>query len=191
MTQQTESSPEPRRDLPAWLLPAVIFGAIAIVAALVTFALTVRDLPNTSPDAAAEVLPTGHPALDMTAAPEGTALPVAHGSLDPNGAQVDLISLADARARLDAGTAVFIDVRSSGAYAAGHIPGALTITSQELEARIESLDADAAIIAYGDAERPEAGQRGAQIFMDLGYPKVIALDGSFQDWEQAGNPVEK
>lgn len=195
MTQQTETSPEPRRDLPAWLLPAVIFGAIAIVAALVTFALTIRSLPDGSSTsgAAADVLPTGHPAVDMsaTAAPAGTALPAAHGGLDPNGPRVDLISIADARARLDAGTAVFIDVRSGGAYAEGHIPGALTITSKELEATINSLSADAVIIAYGDADRPESGQRGAQIFMDLGYPKVIALEGGFQDWQKAGNPVEK
>lgn len=191
MTQQTETSPEPRRELPTWLLPAVIFGAIAIVAGLVTFALTMRDLPGRPSESAAQALPTGHPAVASTAAPDGTALPAAHGGLDPNGPQVDLISVADARSRFDAGTAIFIDVRSGSDYSAGHIPGALTITSKDLETTINNLPAGAVIIAYGDATRPEAGQRGAQIFMELGYPAMSALEGGFQDWQKAGNPVEK
>jgi rhodanese-related sulfurtransferase len=190
MSQQTDTPPASRRELPAWLLPAVIFGAIALVAALVTFALTMRDLPRPVAVApAAETLPTGHPATDATAA--SAELPEAHGSLDPNGPKVELISLADARAHLDAGTAIFIDVRAGSDYAAGHIPGALTITAQDLDARVGALPPGSVIIAYGDSSRPESGQRGAQIFMDLGYPSVIALEGGFQDWQQAGNPVEK
>ncbi|NNJ09610.1 rhodanese-like domain-containing protein [Chloroflexales bacterium ZM16-3] len=191
MAQQTDTPPEPRRTLPPWLLPAVIFGAIAIVAALVTFALTIRDLPSPTAIITSDAMPTGHPAISTTATTDSTALPSAHGSLDPNGSSVEVISLADARSRLDGGTAVFIDVRAGSDYAAGHIPGALTITSQDLETRLNSLPAGSVIIAYGDSDRAESGQRGAQIFMDLGYPPVIALDGGFQDWEKAGNPVEK
>ncbi|MBX0327352.1 rhodanese-like domain-containing protein [Oscillochloris sp. ZM17-4] len=191
MAQQTDTPPDVRRELPMWVLPAVIFGAIAIVAALVTFALTIRDLPSTTTTITANSLPADHPAISATAATDGTALPSAHGGLDPNGAKVTVISLAEARAKLDAGEALFIDVRAGSDYTAGHIPGALTITSQDLEARLNNLPAGSSIIAYGDASRPESGQRGAQIFMDLGYPTVIALEGGFQDWQQAGNPVEK
>ncbi|MEI7769263.1 MAG: rhodanese-like domain-containing protein [Chloroflexales bacterium] len=190
MTDQTNPPPGARRNLPPWLLPAVIFAAIALVAALVTLALTMRDLPRASSAAPAE-LPTGHPAADATAATASTALPVAHGSLDPNGPKVALIGLADARARLDAGTAIFIDVRSGSDYSAGHIPGAVTITAKDLDTRISALPAGSVLIAYGDSSRPDSGQRGAQIFMDLGYPTMIALDGGFQSWEKAGNPVER
>jgi rhodanese-related sulfurtransferase len=191
MTDQNDTPPAGGRALPGWLLPAVIFGAVAIVAALVTFALTMRDLPGQRATITADALPTGHPEISATAAADSTALPVAHGSLDPNGAKVDLISLADARARLDAGTAIFIDVRTGSDYSAGHIPGALTITAKDLDARITALPAGSLIITYGDSARPEAGQRGAQIFMDQGYPRMLALEGGFQDWQKAGNPVEK
>jgi 3-mercaptopyruvate sulfurtransferase SseA len=54
-----------------------------------------------------------------------------------------------------------------------------------------ALPDGAVVIAYGDSARPESGQRGAQIFMELGYPKVIALAGGFQDWRDAGHPVER
>jgi rhodanese-related sulfurtransferase len=191
MTDQTDTPPDERRSLPPWLLPAVIFGAIALVAALVTVALTMRDTPRPSPSAAVVELPTGHPATDATAAPSSTDLPTAHGSLDPNGPKVELIGMADARVRLEAGTAIFVDVRSGSDYAAGHIPGAITITAKDLDARISALPTGSVIIAYGDSSRPESGQRGAQIFMDLGYPTIIAMEGGFQDWEKAGNPVER
>jgi rhodanese-related sulfurtransferase len=188
MTQPTDTTPPARRPLPAWLLPAVIFGAIAVVGALVTVALTTGSAP--APAAVAQ--PTGaHPPIDATAAAAGANPPSAHGALDPNGPKVEQIGLADARARLDAGTAIFIDMRAGSDYAAGHIPGALTITAKDLDTRINALPAGSIIVAYGDAARPDSGQRGAQIFMDLGYPKVIALEGGFQGWEKAGNPVER
>ncbi|NTW03967.1 MAG: hypothetical protein HGA19_22285 [Oscillochloris sp.] len=207
MSPQPDMPSPSQRSLPVWLLPVVIFGAIIVVVALVTVALTMRELPATTISITADALPAGHPALEATSSADAlptthptvdpaatidaTALPSAHGGLDPNGPKVEMINLADARARLDAGTAVFIDVRPGTDYTAGHILGALTITSQELESRISALPEGSAIIAYGDATRPESAQRGAQIFMDLGYPTVIALEGGFQDWEQAGNPVER
>lgn len=190
MTNPPDTPPEMRRKVPPWLLPAVIFGAVALVATLVTVALTMRDVPRPVPAAAVEQ-PTNHPVTETTPETMNTSLPVAHGSLDPNGPKVELIDLASARSRLDAGTALFVDVRSGNDYAAGHIPGAITITAKDIDTQLNALAPGSVIIAYGDSARPDSGQRGAQIFMDLGYPKMIALEGGFQDWEKAGNPVEK
>jgi len=61
---------------------------------------------------------------------------------------VDRVSPADAKAALDAGTAVFVDVRSAQEYEQGHIPGALSIPSAELEDRLGELDPNAWIITY-------------------------------------------
>lgn len=176
---------------PAWLLPALV-GTLIVLAAVLAFAITSR--PAAPAPAAATQVPLDQPAAQAPAADgESTGVedPAAgHGTLNPDGPRVEVIGLADARARFDAGTAVFVDVRSGSEYAAGHIPGALTITSQELESRIKGVPAGTAIIAYGDADRPDSSQRGAQIFMELGYPTVIALDGGFQTWRDAGHPVE-
>ena len=100
------------------------------------------------------------------------------------------ISSTELKKLSDRGKVSLIDARTDGEYKEGHIPGALTITSRELEQRLESLTPGTVIIAYGDASRPESGVRGAQIFMELGYPKVIALEGGFQAWRDAGHPVE-
>jgi rhodanese-related sulfurtransferase len=181
MTTQPETG-RPQGAPPRWLLPAMVTILLAL-AGLLAVAITSR---TPAPPAAAPQAPAAaQPPADAQAAP-----PEAHGGLDPAGPAVEQIGLADARSRLDAGTAVFVDVRSGSQYAAGHIPGALTITSPELERRLAALPDGAVVIAYGDAARPESGQRGAQIFMELGYPKVIALAGGFQDWRDAGHPVE-
>jgi len=62
--------------------------------------------------------------------------------------EVPRVTLADARAAFDGGTAVFLDVRSSDDYAAGHIPGALSIPLAELESRLGELDPGSWIITY-------------------------------------------
>jgi hypothetical protein len=61
---------------------------------------------------------------------------------------VERVDLADAKAALDAGTAVFVDVRSAAEYEQGHIPGALSIPGTELEDRLGELDPSAWIITY-------------------------------------------
>ncbi|MFV9504532.1 MAG: rhodanese-like domain-containing protein [Oscillochloridaceae bacterium umkhey_bin13] len=163
---------------PRWIMPALIVGVLA--AAALTALLLTGGLPAAPAPAPA---PTAVPA----AAPAPEA---GHGGLNPSGPAVTVISLSEARARFDAGTAIFIDVRSGSEFAAGHIPGALTITSGELETLIREAGPEVVLIAYGDANRPESGQRGAQIFMELGYPTVIALEGGFQRWRDAGHPVQ-
>lgn len=63
-------------------------------------------------------------------------------------ADVARVTLADSKAALDAGSAVFLDVRSAGAFANSHIAGAVNIPEAELPNRIGELDKDAWIITY-------------------------------------------
>jgi len=46
------------------------------------------------------------------------------------------VTLAESKAALDAGSAVFLDVRSAGAFADSHIAGAINIPEAELPNRI-------------------------------------------------------
>lgn len=177
----------PVRSQPAWLMPTLI-GVLVALAALVAVVLT-GGLPRAAAPAA-PAAPAAAPAAEAPPITGQEDLPMTHGGLDPNGPPVAEIGVADARARFDADTAVFVDMRAGAAFTAGHIPGALTITSADLDSRLRSLPPGSVIIAYGDATRPDSGRRGAQIFMELGYPDVIALEGGFQAWQAAGNPVE-
>jgi rhodanese-related sulfurtransferase len=182
MTTQSEF-PNENSSPPGWLLP-VIAVAIIGVAAVIGVLLTRPPTPQVATPAQPTVAPA--PAAGEA---EQAAIPMDHGAIDPNGPPVERIDLAGARAHFDAKTALFIDVRSGQEYTAGHIEGALSLTSPEMDARIQELPAGTVVIAYGDASKPEAAVRAAQIFMELGYPKVIAMEGGWQAWKEVGFPV--
>ncbi|RRR70808.1 MAG: rhodanese-like domain-containing protein [Candidatus Viridilinea halotolerans] len=162
----------------SWL-PLALVGGLVVLAGVIALLLT----GGLGGSTVAVVTPTATPGAE-----EGG---VAHGGLNPDGPPVGAVSVAEARALFDAGTAIFIDVRAGNAFTLGHIPGALTITSHDLYAQMDQAAAGTVFIAYGDAERPDAGMRGAQIFMELGYPPMVALDGGFEAWVAAGHPVER
>lgn len=63
-------------------------------------------------------------------------------------AQVERVSLQDARAALEDGEVVFLDVRAQSSYEASHISSAISIPINELPARLDELDPDSWIIPY-------------------------------------------
>lgn len=58
------------------------------------------------------------------------------------------ISLADAKADFDAGTALFVDTRAEAAYKQEHVKGAINVSSDKLDAKLDELPKDKKIIAY-------------------------------------------
>jgi len=62
--------------------------------------------------------------------------------------EIPRVSLEEAKAALDAGTAVFVDVRAVEAYAASHIPSAINVPPAEVEVRVGELDPNQWIITY-------------------------------------------
>ncbi len=63
-------------------------------------------------------------------------------------ANTERITLAQAKAAFDNNEAVFLDVRDSGSFAAGHIPGSVNIPLALLENRANELDPNQWIITY-------------------------------------------
>ncbi len=61
---------------------------------------------------------------------------------------VPRIAIAEAKAKYDAGTAIFVDVRSLEEYQARHIPNAISLPAEELASRVGELTKDAEIITY-------------------------------------------
>ena len=65
------------------------------------------------------------------------------GSLPASEAEVPRISLEEAKAALDSGAAIFVDVRSMEAYEASHVAGAISIPLvEEIEVDPTNLDLD-------------------------------------------------
>ncbi len=110
-----------RRRQPPWpLLILVLGGALLILGGL---------LYQANPPAVVDV-PDDH---------DASGLPY------PN---IPRISAAETKARVDGGTAVIVDVRSSQEYAEAHIPNALSIPLDDLQQRYQELASDAEIITY-------------------------------------------
>ncbi|TMR91146.1 ArsR/SmtB family transcription factor [Nonomuraea basaltis] len=92
------------------------------------------------------------------------------------------------RERIAAGDVTLIDVRPGEEYAAGHIPGALSLPLDELAGRLNELPSDGAIVAYC---------RGA--YCVLAYEAVRSLtargrtaarlEEGMLEWRLAGLPV--
>ena len=72
------------------------------------------------------------------------------GNIPLSEAGVPRITVEDAKAALDAGEAVIVDVRSADAYAAGHVEGAINILLGVFETDIANipLEKDQWIITY-------------------------------------------
>ncbi len=81
--------------------------------------------------------------------PDNSLLPTA---VNPQGEQatseIPRVSLEDAKAALDANSAVFVDVRGDSLYTVSHIPGALSIPLTELENHLDELNPADWIITY-------------------------------------------
>jgi len=69
-----------------------------------------------------------------------------HGHTD--GQDAPRISLADAKEAFDEKSATFIDTHVKATYDAGHIPGAMNVTVQDLEAKFSTIPKGKKIIAY-------------------------------------------
>lgn len=65
-------------------------------------------------------------------------------------AQVPRITVSDAKAAVDSGAAILVDVRSADSYAAGHAAGAISIPLGNFEVNIENLSLEKSqwIITY-------------------------------------------
>ncbi|MBX2998640.1 MAG: zinc-ribbon domain-containing protein [Caldilineaceae bacterium] len=61
---------------------------------------------------------------------------------------VPRISVQEAKARLDAGSAIFVDVRSRGQFNLSRIPGAVSIPIDEFEARYGEVPRNVEVITY-------------------------------------------
>jgi hypothetical protein len=96
-----------------------------------------------APGAPAEPISASTRVPDPVLTPSSARLPLTE-------AEVPRISIEDAKAALETGEAVVVDVRSDAAYEASHIPGAINIPLDEIEANPAGLDLpkDQWIITY-------------------------------------------
>jgi sulfur-carrier protein adenylyltransferase/sulfurtransferase len=106
-------------------------------------------------------------------------------------AAIQEVSVDALKGELDAGASPrLIDVRESEEYAAGRLPGALSLPRGFLELRIEEKarrDEDLVLYCAGGTRSALA----ARTLQQMGYTRVRSLAGGYSRWSDRAFPVEK
>jgi len=80
----------------------------------------------------------------------------------------------------------FIDVRSPGEYSAGHIPGAVNIPMDQIEARLDDLLPGVPVLLIC-----QGGKRACMVakLLECSRDDVTVLEGGTAAWSKAGLPL--
>lgn len=103
--------------------------------------------------------------------------------------RLETISREELLRRLRADDIVLLDVRDADEFAAGHVPGAISIPLAELDRRLSELPADKSVVAYCRGSHCVLSADAARILSDQGRA-VRHFPGGFADWQDAGLDVE-
>lgn len=120
-------APKRGKDPSAWAVPALAVGVVVI---LVVGVLLTAERRLTQGSSTQSSVATAQ-ALDTRSIPYPA---------------VPRTSLQEAIAKIDAGEAVLVDVRSRAAYEAAHAAGSVSMPEEEIEARLSELPDDRAWI---------------------------------------------
>jgi rhodanese-related sulfurtransferase len=90
--------------------------------------------------------------------------------------------------RAQEGTVTVLDVRPKDEYAAGHIPGAVSIPLGELRRRLKDLPRNQEIVAYCRGPYCVLAIKAVEILRKKGF-RAIRLEDGVPDWRAHGLPV--
>ena len=103
--------------------------------------------------------------------------------------EAEAVSMKELLRRGRSGDVVILDTRPAGEYAAGHIPGALSMPVDDLERRLKELPRKKEFVAYCRGPYCIYADRAVGILRASGR-RANRLREGFPDWRAAGLPVE-
>jgi rhodanese-related sulfurtransferase len=119
------------------------------------------------------------------------ALAVALPGCNQAGAPEDVVSLEVARAELEAGRVVLIDIREPEEHATGVAAGARLLPMRQLNQRLAEIPTDpqqAVLLICNTQNRSSATLRALR---KQGYGHVRYVDGGMSEWARRGWPMVK
>jgi rhodanese-related sulfurtransferase len=102
---------------------------------------------------------------------------------------LEAVGAAALMERLSDGNVVVLDVRPEEEYRAGHIPGALSVPVDTLEAALQALPIDKEIVAYCRGPYCVFSDEAVTLLRSRGYQARRLAEG-LPDWRAKGLPVE-
>lgn len=81
-----------------------------------------------------------------------------------------------------------VDVRTAEEFRGGHIPHAINISVQDLNARLNKIPKDRPVIVY--CRSGSRSSHAAHLLLSAGYSEVYDL-GGLSDWTRQGLPLAR
>lgn len=107
---------------------------------------------------------------------------------------ISIIDIEKARAIVEAAGLV-IDARTAAEYAEGHLPGALLVDYYDmgryLDAVLLLLSPEYEIMLYCAGMDCEDSELLARELFMMGYKKLAVFRGGYEEWIEAGLPIEQ
>ena len=104
------------------------------------------------------------------------------------------ISRDDLKNLIDSGkTPIIVEALPREYYEAEHLPGAINIPHDEIQAKAAQVisDKSAAVVVYCASAECKNSHMAAESLRQLGYTRVYEYVEGKKDWKEAGLPVEK
>lgn len=98
------------------------------------------------------------------------------------------VSVEELVERCRKGLVTLLDVRPEEEYNAGHIPGAISVTVQDLERRMAELDPEREVIAYCRGPYCTFSFEAVARLREAGF-RTRRLEPGFPEWKLAGLPI--
>ncbi len=102
--------------------------------------------------------------------------------------QLEPVSRQELEKRIEAKAVLVLDVRPADEYAAGHLPGAVSIPVSELKHRLQQIPQGSEIVACCRGPYCVYSYEAVEILRAAGFP-AQRLEGGFLEWLAAGLPV--
>ncbi|ACL73042.1 transcriptional regulator, ArsR family [Thioalkalivibrio sulfidiphilus HL-EbGr7] len=112
-----------------------------------------------------------------------------HRHLDPRDA-MEPVPVDQLLERIRRGEVTVVDVRPEAEFQAGHVPGAINIPLDELEARLGQLDPGREVIAYCRGPYCVLAYDAVHNLREKGF-RARRMEDGYPEWKNAGLPVEK
>ena len=100
-----------------------------------------------------------------------------------------ILERGDVFKRIHLQEAILIDTRTREKYAAGHIPGAISLPLQFMRKDDPRLTGSKVIIVYADGWNDPLSTAGVKRLISLDYKDVFDYKGGVQDWLEAGRTL--
>jgi rhodanese-related sulfurtransferase/DNA-binding transcriptional ArsR family regulator len=101
---------------------------------------------------------------------------------------LEAVDIETVNHRVQAGEVIVLDVRPPDEYAAGHIPGAVSLPIEELEQRLQELPTGREIVAYCRGPYCLFSRQAVERLRDHGL-RAYRMEEGVAEWEERGFPV--